>query len=150
MSEIVERLVEPWSSFHGELPEYDHPLRCVYESGIQYAVELLAKELGVAEWDVCDGTEEFDGDLGGTMMNIVCEALPKDKHGDRMWPSQVTDLIEQQAREIARLREAMEEIRDLTGEINPSNYDHDDACFLNSQFCYAGSIAESALKELKP
>lgn len=47
--------------------------------------------------------------------------------------------------ENARLREALEEIMGLPGEINPSNYDHDDACELNRQFCYAYEIARAAL-----
>ncbi|WP_287461199.1 hypothetical protein [Sphingomonas sp.] len=90
----IERLneaVRPWADFHGELPDYDHPLRCVYESGIQYAVELLAKELKVDDWTPCEGTEEFDGDLGGTLMNIVLAAMPKDQDGDPMWPQDVRD-----------------------------------------------------------
>ncbi len=84
--EAVEKLVEPWADYHGDLPDYDHPLRPVYESGIQYAVELLAKELGVTDWTPCDGTEEFDGDLGGTLTNIILEAMPKDKDGDPIHP----------------------------------------------------------------
>lgn len=43
------------------------------------------------------------------------------------------------------LEEALAEIAALEGEINPSNYDHDDVCELNRQFCYAGSIADRAL-----
>jgi hypothetical protein len=81
--------LSPWQDFHGDLPDYDHPVRCVFESGIQYAVELLAKELKVDDWQPCDGTEEFDGDLGGTLMNIVLAAMPKDEHGDPMWPQDV-------------------------------------------------------------
>ena len=84
--EAVGKLVEPWADYHGDLPEYDHPLRPVFESGIQYAVELLAKELGVTDWAPCDGTEEFDGDLGGTLVNIVLAAMPKDKDGDPIHP----------------------------------------------------------------
>lgn len=49
--------------------------------------------------------------------------------------------------EIVRLQDALKEIRDLPGEINPSNYDHDDACELNRQFCYAITIADAALRE---
>lgn len=41
---------------------------------------------------------------------------------------------------------ALREISDLHGEINPSNYDHDDACELNRQFVYAITIADAALK----
>lgn len=82
----LREAVQPWADFHGDLPDYDHPLRCVFESGVQYTVELLAKELGVDDWSTCDGTEEFDGDLGGTLMNIVLAAMPTDKHGDRIYP----------------------------------------------------------------
>lgn len=46
----------------------------------------------------------------------------------------------------ARLREALGEIEGLHGEINPSNYDYDDACELNRQFCYAIITAHTALK----
>lgn len=87
-----EKLVEaakPWADFHGDIPDWDHPLRCVYESGIQYAVDLLAKTLKVEDYEVCDGTEDFDGDLGGTMFNIVLKALPKDEHGDEIHPSEL-------------------------------------------------------------
>ena len=47
--------------------------------------------------------------------------------------------------EVERLREALEEIMGLPGEINPSNYDHDDVCELNRQFCYGYVIARAAL-----
>lgn len=90
--EELERLHEaakPWANFHGDLPDYDHPLRCVYESGIQYAVEMLATILKVDDYEVCDGTEEFDGDLGGTLFNIVLAAMPKDDHGDPIYPSEL-------------------------------------------------------------
>lgn len=46
-----------------------------------------------------------------------------------------------------KLREALKEITELHGEINPCNYDHDDACELNRQFCYALTVADQALKE---
>lgn len=46
-----------------------------------------------------------------------------------------------------KLREALKEISELHGEINPCNYDHDDACELNRQFCYALTVADLALKE---
>jgi hypothetical protein len=47
--------------------------------------------------------------------------------------------------EVGRLTDALKEIDGLQGEINPSNYDHDDACELNAQFCYAQTIARAAL-----
>lgn len=48
--------------------------------------------------------------------------------------------------QVKGLREALEEISDLPGEINPCNYDHDDACELNRQFCYGLLIARAAMK----
>ena len=47
--------------------------------------------------------------------------------------------------EISRLREALAEISNLPGEINPSNYNHDDVCELNRQFVYSYEIARQAL-----
>lgn len=96
--EAIAKAARPWADFHGPLPDYDHPLRCVYESGVQYAVELLAKELDVTDYNICDGTEEFDGDLGGTLFNIVLAALPKDQHGDPLYPNEVLPAIEAAAK----------------------------------------------------
>jgi hypothetical protein len=84
-------LLQPWANYHGDLPDFDHPLRPVYESGIQYAVELLATVLKVTNYEVCDGTEEFDGDLGGTLLNIVLAAMPKDEHGDPIDPREMPE-----------------------------------------------------------
>lgn len=111
----MDALVEPWKDHNGPLPDYDSPVACVFDSGVQYAVELLAKELGVTDWTPCDGTEEYDGDLGGTLMNIVREALPLDQDNERMWPSDVattittlrTKLAEAEAR-VGRLRVALD------------------------------------------
>lgn len=100
----VKEAAEPWADYHGDLPDYDHPMRPVYESGIQYAVELLAKMLGVEDYTPCDGTEDFDGDLGGTLMNIVLEAMPKDEHGDPIYPRDLAATLETQAAEIEGLR----------------------------------------------
>jgi len=85
----ISELVKPWATYDGDLPDYDHPLRCVFESGAQYAVELLAKTLKVTDYTPCDGTEEYEGDLDGTLMNIVLAAMPEDENGDRMWPDEV-------------------------------------------------------------
>ncbi|WP_311270879.1 hypothetical protein [Sphingobium sp. WCS2017Hpa-17] len=88
-SHDLRSALEPFKHFDGPLPDYDSPMRCVYESGIQYAVNLLAKTLEVDDWEPCDGTEEFDGDLGGTLFNIVLAAMPKNADGDPMHPEEV-------------------------------------------------------------
>ena len=48
--------------------------------------------------------------------------------------------------EVKRLRNALQFITDLDGEINPSNYGHDDACHLNDQFVQAILAADEALQ----
>jgi len=60
-------------------------------------------------------------------------------------PGAAENLLEAAAT-IRRLVEALEWISDLPGEINPSNYDHDDVCELNRQFCYAITSAAAAIK----
>ena len=35
-AEAVTEAAKPWADYHGDLPDYDHPLRPVFESGIQY------------------------------------------------------------------------------------------------------------------
>ena len=125
---------KPWADFSGALPDYDHPLRCVYESGIQYAVNLLANVLKVDDYDVCDGSEEFDGDLGGTMFNIVLAAMPKDQHGDPMHPSEVRDAYSALALDGDMVRKLREIIRLFIGaaypvapEINPRGHNWSEA-----------------------
>lgn len=88
----LREALEPYSNCDGDLPDYDSPLRGVFESGVQYAVDLLAKTLDVTEFRYCDGTEEFDGDLAGTMFNIVLAAMPTDAGGDPLHPSEVRAL----------------------------------------------------------
>ncbi len=49
------------------------------------------------------------------------------------------------SREVAVLREALEAIMEVGGEINPSNYNHEDVCALNNAFVEQFQIAEAAL-----
>lgn len=110
---ITVKDLKPWADYHGDLPDYDHPLRPVFESGIQYAVALLAKTLGVEDWSSCDGTEEFDGDLGGTLFNIVLEAMPKDADGDPIHPS---ELVAPPSADVGELVEALRKAHDKLHE----------------------------------
>ena len=58
----------------------------------------------------------------------------------------LADRLQALSAEVEMYRAALAEISDLPGEINPSNYDHDDACYLNTQFVDALNIATQALK----
>lgn len=52
-----------------------------------------------------------------------------------------------QSEKLRIAREALMQIMELEGEINPVNYDHDDACKLNSAFCEGYDIARRALAQ---
>lgn len=65
--------------------------------------------------------------------------------GERCEHKSWTDLCERC--EIGRLRKALQDIKELPGEINPDNYDHDDVVLLNNSFCKAFEIACTALGE---
>jgi hypothetical protein len=72
-------------------------------------------------------------------------------------PRHIQSVLEDAQATIARLtaerRELVEALRfisDLEGEINPSNYDHDDACNLNRAFCEAITTAADALAKVQP
>ena len=98
------------------------------------------------------------------MQSDIVQRL-KDEHamngGQGAYAWQSRELCGKAAAELARLtsqlraaeerekalREVLAEISDLHGEINPCNYDNDDACELNRQFCYALTISSAALKE---
>lgn len=56
----------------------------------------------------------------------------------RAQPSAPADVVEKMA-------QALRDIMDLQGEINPSNYDHDDVCKLNSSFVESWIIANAAI-----
>lgn len=66
----------------------------------------------------------------------VARLRPQVENADATWDAKCD--------EVKRLREALEFISNLEGEINPSNYDHDDACNLNRSFCEAITTAAAA------
>jgi hypothetical protein len=52
--------------------------------------------------------------------------------------------------EIVRLREALTAITEIGGEINPSNYNHEDVHALNGSYIEMFQIARAALNQEKP
>lgn len=63
--------------------------------------------------------------------------------------SQAAATIRAQVEALKIATEALEEISRQDGEINPSNYDHDDACNLNDRFVESVFMAEKALARIK-
>lgn len=122
----------------------------------------------------CGGKPEYHSDKGPTgevyawvgcnqcdAMSVHCDVRsmqPEETHPIEAWNTRASDAENTRLAEALRaaeerekgLREALCEILDLPGEINPSNYDHDDACELNRQFCYGAQIARQALAGAKP
>lgn len=43
----------------------------IFDSGVEHAINLLAKALGVTNWVPAEGSEEYDTDVMGTLMNIM-------------------------------------------------------------------------------
>ena len=68
---LTDLLVDPtWKADHMEGRIL---ARALFDAGVTYAERLLAKRLGVTRYTACDGTESYDGDLGGTLCAIVVE-----------------------------------------------------------------------------
>jgi len=89
----------------------------------------------------------FNGD-GVEWMDFIWPFRNGRRDGDRLVQAFAAHRIASttaQTEAVQTLVDALEEISDLHGEINPSNYDHDDACELNRQFCYAITTAAAAL-----
>lgn len=74
MTSLVDRLKEackPWEDGIGDPPEWDSPLGCVFDAGVTYAIKKLAEVLGAKEWELCDGSESYDGDICATIASVM-------------------------------------------------------------------------------
>lgn len=124
--DVVEA-VKPWEDCHGEWPDWEDPLRCVFESGLTYAERALAKALGVSDYSPCEGTECPDGDLEGTLFNIVLEVMPRDSDGDPLTPKEVCDqftTLQHTTSPDALLREVRECLQRRSGtDVHGRDYD---------------------------
>ena len=85
-----------------------------------------------------------------TLRNIAFRLCASGCHWRSERITESADAIEAAMRdrdaEIERLREALREIDNLIcWEINPSNYDHDDVCRMNAEWCEIGDVARAAL-----
>jgi hypothetical protein len=121
-------------------------------------IEKVARALCVAAGDDPDKLEPGNSPsylLGADSIGVVCVdgTTSKGEEGFFVWrlyaeqaTIAVTVAMAIENAENARLRTALEEIRDLPGEINTSNYNHDDAVRLNDAFIETYHIARAALE----
>lgn len=52
------------------MPDDDEDVR-TFDDGVQHTVLLLAKWLDAEGWEMCDGSEDYDTDLGNTLLSIL-------------------------------------------------------------------------------
>jgi hypothetical protein len=80
--------------------------RGTFDAGVEHVVNMLAKRLGVTDWVGADGSEDYDQDLGDTLMNIIkAKGLYSDEDGS--WATLAAES------DAARLREALEQIAEF-------------------------------------
>lgn len=72
---------KPWEYSTGEPPEWENPLRGVFEAGITYAVQRLARMLHVESYEGGDG-EELNEALDRELANVMRAAGFEDQEGD--------------------------------------------------------------------
>lgn len=82
-----------WEFHHGGPPDYESPLGCVYDAGIGYAYERLAEWLGVTEYEMGDGSEDYATDVGRTGANVLVAAGFVNDDGDLLTAADIKALI---------------------------------------------------------
>lgn len=84
--------VTEWSSHIGDPPDGDSPLLCVYDAGIGYAYDRLAEWLGVDDYELGDGSEEYATDVGRTGANVLVAAGFVNEDGDLLTREDMAEL----------------------------------------------------------
>jgi hypothetical protein len=134
MSDIVERLRSP---------------EVLITNGL--LISPVAHE-GAAEIEKLEAENErlrAENDMIRRTAAVWSDAHEKQSELALKYVSELNRVIAQRNEVVAengRLRAALEEIRDLPGEINTGNYNHDDAVRLNDAFIEAYHIARAALE----
>lgn len=90
----IQRAYNEWSKAGNpcELPTNAH-LERVFQSGIEYALNLLSGKMGVSEYQWGDGSESVDGDVEITIDNIFREAGLADENGDVYTPLELAQKL---------------------------------------------------------
>ena len=84
--------VTEWSSHIGDPPDGESPLLCVYDAGIGYAYDRLAEWLGVDDYELGDGSEEYATDVGRTGANVLVAAGFTNDDGDLLDAAELATL----------------------------------------------------------
>ncbi|MER9912856.1 hypothetical protein NKJ71_19710 [Mesorhizobium sp. M0050] len=82
----LEAICKPWEFGAGDPPDYDSPLTGVYEAGISYAFDQLAGMFNVKKYTGSDGAGTLEGDVAGTLQNILIAAGFVNADGDLAAP----------------------------------------------------------------
>ena len=70
-------------------PEWDSELYEIFDNGISYAIKSLAYLLDVKHYTPCDGSETLEGDVSGTLANILIAAGYRTEDGDLAKPHEI-------------------------------------------------------------
>jgi|SRR5882672_802711 len=64
------------------------------DEGADFAINYLAKLLDAENWTVCDGTEEWEGDVEGTIFNVLIagRVINEEDHAIARHPTVTPDL----------------------------------------------------------
>lgn len=67
----VREACKPWKYGVGDPPDYGSPMMGPYSAGVTYAIQMLADLTGAKDYVGADGSESFEGDVRGTIMNVL-------------------------------------------------------------------------------
>ena len=88
--------------------------------------------------------------MGNDLKHCMCGCIYEEADCPNCNKVTEADRIEELEAKLAKAVEALEFVDGkVSWEINPSNYDHDDVCNMNSDWCEIGNHAEITLAELK-
>lgn len=86
--EITLYLLSDHEDMKKEIDRLNGELNLVQDVGADFVIETLAEALGVLTWTPCDGTETWEGDVTGTLYNILRDAKAIDSGTDE--PAAIT------------------------------------------------------------
>lgn len=82
------------------------------DAGATFVLERLGQALGVDDWTICDGTEEWEGDVAATLWSILCKARVIDDEDNSVARHPDPSALTAQATELAALKAVVAEARE--------------------------------------
>jgi hypothetical protein len=80
----VKEACKPWQYGVGDPPDYESPLTGPYSAGVTYAIQQLADLTEAGDYVSADGSETFENDVRGTILNVLKAANIYDDEEGRL------------------------------------------------------------------